>query len=107
MTYMVDVGMLLGGQENSTHEQMQQVLQLETAIANITSPQEDHRDEEAMYHRMSIAELQVLDVHKVFGISRYMCVTHCLSGEKIDEKLVLRVKACRSVSTDRENNGWN
>uniref|UniRef100_A0A8C4QLS0 endothelin-converting enzyme 1 n=1 Tax=Eptatretus burgeri TaxID=7764 RepID=A0A8C4QLS0_EPTBU len=60
LTYMVDVGMLLGGQENSTHEQMQQVLQLETAIANITSSQEDHRDEEAMYHRMSIAELQDL-----------------------------------------------
>ena len=59
LDYMEELGMLLGGHPASTREQMQQVLELEIQLANITVPQDQRRDEERIYHKMSIAELQV------------------------------------------------
>lgn len=59
LDYMEELGMLLGGQPASTREQMRQVLELEIQLANITVPQDQRRDEEKIYHKMSIAELQV------------------------------------------------
>lgn len=38
---------------------MQAVLDFETKLANITTPMEQRRDEEKIYHAMTIAELQV------------------------------------------------
>ncbi|XP_075412247.1 endothelin-converting enzyme 2 isoform X1 [Tenrec ecaudatus] len=60
LDYMEELGVLLGGQPASTREQMQQVLELEIQLANITVPQDQRRDEEKIYHKMSVAELQVL-----------------------------------------------
>ncbi|XP_032903922.1 endothelin-converting enzyme 1 isoform X4 [Amblyraja radiata] len=60
LNYMVELGVLLGGDEASTLAQMQQVLELETALANITVASEDRRDEELIYHKMTIRNLQVL-----------------------------------------------
>eukprot|EP00072_Mus_musculus_P046410 XP_006521756.2 PREDICTED: endothelin-converting enzyme 2 isoform X3 [Mus musculus] len=60
LDYMVELGVLLGGQPTSTREQMQQVLELEIQLANITVPQDQRRDEEKIYHKMSISELQAL-----------------------------------------------
>ncbi|XP_011801225.1 PREDICTED: endothelin-converting enzyme 2 [Colobus angolensis palliatus] len=57
---MEELGMLLGGRPTSTREQMQQVLELEIQLANITVPQDQRRDEEKIYHKMSISELQAL-----------------------------------------------
>uniref|UniRef100_A0A8C2BM86 endothelin-converting enzyme 1 n=1 Tax=Cyprinus carpio TaxID=7962 RepID=A0A8C2BM86_CYPCA len=37
LDYMVELGLLLGGDKNSTRVQMQQILDFETALANITS----------------------------------------------------------------------
>jgi len=37
---------------------MQAVIAFETRIAEITSPPEDRRDEEKLYHLMSLKELQ-------------------------------------------------
>ena len=59
LDYMEELGMLLGGQPTSTREQMRQVLELEIQLANITVPQDQRRDEEKIYPKMSIAELQV------------------------------------------------
>ena len=59
LDYMEELGMLLGGQPTSTREQMRQVLELEIELANITVPHDQRRDEEKIYHKMSIAELQV------------------------------------------------
>lgn len=59
LDYMEELGLLLGGQPASTREQMWQVLELETQLANITVPQDQRRDEEKIYHKMSISELQV------------------------------------------------
>lgn len=52
------VGVLLGGEPNSTREQMKAVLEFETKLANITTPTELRRDEETLYHPMTIKELQ-------------------------------------------------
>lgn len=59
LDYMVELGMLLGGDRSSAHFQMQQILDFETALANITVPQDQRRDEEKIYHKVTIAELQV------------------------------------------------
>ncbi|XP_062066683.1 endothelin-converting enzyme 2 isoform X3 [Lepus europaeus] len=60
LDYMEELGLLLGGGPSSTREQMQQVLELEIQLANITVPQDQRRDEEKIYHKMSISELQAL-----------------------------------------------
>ncbi|XP_072496551.1 endothelin-converting enzyme 2 isoform X2 [Notamacropus eugenii] len=60
LDYMVELGTLLGGHPDSTREQMQQVIELEIELANITVPQDQRRDEEKIYNKMSIAELQAL-----------------------------------------------
>ncbi|XP_069583050.1 endothelin-converting enzyme 2 isoform X1 [Ranitomeya imitator] len=58
--YMVDVAMLLGGYPGSVEVQMTQILELETLLANLTVPQDERRDEEKIYNRMTVAELQNL-----------------------------------------------
>ncbi|KAM6443868.1 endothelin-converting enzyme 2 isoform 2-T2 [Liasis olivaceus] len=60
LEYMVELAMLLGGTRSSAEEQMWQVLLLETQLANLTVPQDERRDDEKIYHKMTIAELQVL-----------------------------------------------
>lgn len=60
LNYMVQLGIFLGGtDEESTRQQMQQILEFETALANITIPQEKHRDEEVIYHKMTAGDLKV------------------------------------------------
>lgn len=63
LDYMVELGTLLGGDKGSTRLQMQQILDFEKALANITVPQDQRRDEEKIYHKVSVAELQVRLVH--------------------------------------------
>ncbi|KAL1501599.1 hypothetical protein ABEB36_006896 [Hypothenemus hampei] len=58
LEYMTKVGVLLGGEQNSTRAQMKDVLDFETKLANITTPSELRRDEETLYHLMTLAELQ-------------------------------------------------
>ncbi|KAJ6653843.1 hypothetical protein lerEdw1_008640 [Lerista edwardsae] len=60
LDYMVELGMLLGGAKASTEEQMQEVLELEIQLANLTVPQDERRDDERIYHKLNIAELQAL-----------------------------------------------
>lgn len=60
LNYMVQLGKLLGGgDEDAIRPQMQQILDFETVLANITIPQEKRRDEELIYHKVTAAELQV------------------------------------------------
>lgn len=59
LDYMVELSLLLGGDKNSTQSQMQQILDFETELANITVPPDELRDEEKIYHKITIAELQV------------------------------------------------
>lgn len=60
---MVQLGVLLGGEENSTRAQMEEILDFETALANITIPQEKRRDEELIYHKITAGELKVWERH--------------------------------------------
>ncbi|KAK1340407.1 hypothetical protein QTO34_018976 [Cnephaeus nilssonii] len=61
LNYMVQLGKLLGGgDEAAVRPQMQQILDFETMLANITIPQEKRRDEELIYHKVTAAELQAL-----------------------------------------------
>lgn len=52
------MGVLLGGDPESTKVQMQAVLGFETDLANITTPSELRRDEQSLYNLMTVAELQ-------------------------------------------------
>ncbi|XP_055864924.1 endothelin-converting enzyme homolog isoform X3 [Biomphalaria glabrata] len=58
LKYMVEVFQLLGApNETFTRESMIDVILLETEIANITTPNEERRDENKIYHRYDIANL--------------------------------------------------
>lgn len=58
--FLFQIGVLLGGEENSTRSQMAAVIEFETRLADITVPQELKRDEEQQYHLLTISELQEL-----------------------------------------------
>ncbi|XP_063986007.1 endothelin-converting enzyme homolog [Diachasmimorpha longicaudata] len=60
LDYMTKIGVLLGGEEAETQRQMQAVIEFETKIAEITTPQEERRDEEKLYNLMTVSELQKL-----------------------------------------------
>ncbi|MEE6528140.1 hypothetical protein FKM82_030106 [Ascaphus truei] len=57
---MVDLGVLLGGSRGLVEEQMMKILEFETLLANVTVPQDERRDEEKIYTRMAVSELQGL-----------------------------------------------
>lgn len=81
LDYMVELGTLLGGEKDSTRLQMQQILDFEKALAEITVPQDQRRDEEKIYHKVSVAELQVRQ-------RSFSCVQH-LTLEKSSNELGL------------------
>ncbi|KAK2148889.1 hypothetical protein LSH36_477g02015 [Paralvinella palmiformis] len=60
LKYMTDIGVLLGGSYNETKEQMYKVIEFEQKLANITTPMEDRRDDEKLYHKITVRELQNL-----------------------------------------------
>ncbi|WAR15655.1 NEP3-like protein [Mya arenaria] len=60
LDYMTLVGVLLGGEKNQTRDYMEEVIEFEIRLANITVPNEERRNEEEMYHKMSLAEVQTL-----------------------------------------------
>ncbi|XP_011301626.1 endothelin-converting enzyme 1 isoform X2 [Fopius arisanus] len=60
LDYMTKIGVLLGGEHDEAQRQMQAVIDFETRIAEITTPQEERRDEEKLYNPMTVGELQKL-----------------------------------------------
>ncbi|XP_076306637.1 M13 family metallopeptidase neprilysin 3 isoform X2 [Tachypleus tridentatus] len=58
LNYMTLVGVLLGGEENDTRRQFSEVIEFETKLANITIPADQRKDEEKLYHKMTIGQLQ-------------------------------------------------
>ena len=60
MTNNLQIGVLLGGEETSIRRQMQDIINFETKIAEITTPQEERRDDEKLYNLMKISDLQKL-----------------------------------------------
>lgn len=80
LDYMVELGTLLGGEKGSTRLQMQQILDFEKALANITVPQDQRRDEEKIYHKVSVAELQVR-LHSCLCIKTYLKIKDLLNWD--------------------------
>lgn len=60
LDFLVELGVLLGGSEETSKTMMQEIVDFETALANITVPQEERRDEEAIYHKMQARNLTTL-----------------------------------------------
>lgn len=55
----MEFGVLLGGSEETSRTLMEEILDFETTLANITVPQEERRDEELIYHKMEVNDLMV------------------------------------------------
>uniref|UniRef100_A0A667ZB17 Endothelin-converting enzyme 1 n=1 Tax=Myripristis murdjan TaxID=586833 RepID=A0A667ZB17_9TELE len=60
LDFLVELGVLLGGSEETSRSLMEEILQFETTLANITVPQEERRDEELIYHKMQAKDLTTL-----------------------------------------------
>ncbi|XP_012937858.1 endothelin-converting enzyme homolog [Aplysia californica] len=58
LKYMVKVFTLLGApNETYTTQMMTRVIEFETELANITTPDEERRDEEKMYHKYTLSNM--------------------------------------------------
>lgn len=57
---MVKTGTLLGGEINSTEQQMEEIFQFEKKLAEMYEPKERLRNMEKIYHKMTVADLQQL-----------------------------------------------
>uniref|UniRef100_A0A674A2Q0 Endothelin-converting enzyme 1 n=1 Tax=Salmo trutta TaxID=8032 RepID=A0A674A2Q0_SALTR len=55
--FLVELGVLLGGSEETSRSLMQEIVDFETTLANITVPQEERRDEELIYHKIQAKDL--------------------------------------------------
>ncbi|XP_037108417.1 endothelin-converting enzyme 1 [Syngnathus acus] len=58
--FLVELGVLLGGSKETSRLLMGEILDFETALANITVPLEARRDEELIYHKMEAKDLKSL-----------------------------------------------
>lgn len=59
LEFLVELGVLLGGPAETSQTMMQEIVDFETMLANITVPQEERRDEEQIYHKMQAKDLTV------------------------------------------------
>uniref|UniRef100_A0A673FXG5 Endothelin-converting enzyme 1 n=1 Tax=Sinocyclocheilus rhinocerous TaxID=307959 RepID=A0A673FXG5_9TELE len=60
LSFLVELGILLGGSEETSQKMMQEIIDFETALAHITVPQEERRDEMKIYHKIQAKELATL-----------------------------------------------
>lgn len=58
LEYLTRIGVLLGGDEPEVRRQANDVITLETELANIITPPDQRRDEQSIYHKMTVTELQ-------------------------------------------------
>lgn len=59
VNFLVELGVLLGGSEETSRTLMEEIVDFETTLANMTVPQEERRDEELIYHKMEAKDLTV------------------------------------------------
>ncbi|XP_017884979.1 endothelin-converting enzyme homolog isoform X2 [Ceratina calcarata] len=87
LEYMTKIGVLLGGEENSTRRQMQDVIQFETKLAEIMTPPEDRRDKEKLYNNMTLSELEKRA--PFMSWVEYFENATLLVDKRVDEKTVI------------------
>lgn len=61
LNFLVELGVLLGGSEETSKTLMKEIVDFETSLANITVPLEERRDEELIYHKVQAKDLKVSD----------------------------------------------
>ena len=59
LNFLMELGVLLGGSKETSRTMMEEIVDFETTLANITVPQEERRDEEVIYHKMEAKDLTV------------------------------------------------
>lgn len=59
LNFLVELGVLLGGSEETSSSLMLEIVDFESTLANITVPQDERRDEELIYHKMEAKDLSV------------------------------------------------
>uniref|UniRef100_A0A8D3CLF7 Endothelin-converting enzyme 1 n=1 Tax=Scophthalmus maximus TaxID=52904 RepID=A0A8D3CLF7_SCOMX len=60
LDFLMELGVLLGGSTETSRTLMEEIVDFETTLANITVPQEERRDEELIYHKMEAKDLMTL-----------------------------------------------
>lgn len=60
LDFLEELGVLLGGSKETSRSLMQEIVDFETSLANITVPQEERRDEELIYHKIQAKDLATL-----------------------------------------------
>jgi endothelin-converting enzyme len=81
LKFMTDTAILLGGDNNKSviQQLLQDVVDFEQAVADITVAQEDRRDDERLYHKMTLKDLQTMSqfidwkhyVNQLFSVTNY------------------------------------
>ncbi|XP_008318964.1 endothelin-converting enzyme 1 [Cynoglossus semilaevis] len=60
LSFLTELGVLLGGSKETSQTLMEEIVDFETTLANITVPQEERRDEELIYNKMEAKDLKSL-----------------------------------------------
>ncbi|XP_064461108.1 endothelin-converting enzyme homolog isoform X2 [Ornithodoros turicata] len=94
--YMTTVGVLLGGDEASVKSQMEGVIEFEKALAKITIPAEERRDDEQLYHKMTIEQLQ--GIAPFINWTRYFDIAFSQINKTISSKQEVVVYAPEYMS---------
>ena len=55
--FVVQIGELLGSPANKSRKVAKSIFEFEKKIANVTAPPQDHRDVNALYHKMNVVTL--------------------------------------------------
>lgn len=90
LDFLVELGVLLGGSKETSQALMQEIVDFETTLANITVPQEERRDEELIYHKMEAKDLKV-SVSWTFSV---MCTMQYLQDVFFFQKVSVFVHVC-------------
>nr|XP_053649769.1 endothelin-converting enzyme homolog [Cherax quadricarinatus] len=83
--YITKVGVLLGGEEEATRQAATGILKVEHQLATITTPDDERRDDDKLYHIMSIDELNAIAPFMDWGTfinSAFTKVNKHLSGSE-------------------------
>lgn len=97
LKYMTTVGVLLGGQENETRRQMQEVLELEMKLAQIFVPHENRSQIDEIYNKTNIMKLQKL-CNKINWLDFFKNQFKDMPNTKIGEKEEVVVYATRYLA---------
>lgn len=84
--YMTDVAIILGADPQEAEQQLWEVIQFEQRLANISVPEVERIDTGAIYHKLSISELQA-GVPQIDWLQYFKVLLHPLHVDQ-DEPIV-------------------